>query len=393
MDGTGMSRRRFVKYAGGGGALILAGAAGFIDYRAITQGVFDTEKGPAYTAWDEWDAGEGPMRLVAAAVLAANAHDSQPWLFGVSDAALEVHADRERNLGAVDPLLRELYVSLGCAVENAALAAGYEAKVTLMPERGNETLAARLELTSQQASSPGPLYSAIPDRHTDRGKYESRDVPSDLLDRGSALNDVSEIDVVWLSTEPAKKAFGDLTIHATKAFIADPAQAEDDYRWFRRSWSEIQDKKDGITTDAAGLPPLMRALAKIAPAQSRSKTDDAWLNATEDTQVATAAAYGVIVARDREDRVQQLETGRLYQRLHLWATTQGLGMQPLCQTVERIDREQAAGQSPEITDGMAKLIPAGRGAVMPFRIGYSDNDTLESPRRPAEDVVIGEQTA
>jgi hypothetical protein len=64
-------------------------------------------------------------------------------------------------------------------------------------------------------------------------------------------------------------------------------------------------------------------------------------------------------------------------------------MQPLNQTVERAEREQTAGLRPEITAGLAALLPERRWhALMPFRIGHAPVDALRSPRRPAEDVSV-----
>jgi len=56
---------------------------------------------------------------------------------------------------------------------------------------------------------------------------------------------------------------------------------------------------------------------------------------------------------------------------------------------KEIEREQSAGLHPDFTNEVAAMIPeAGWQAVMPFRIGYPIVDALESPRRPAEDVVV-----
>ena len=57
-------------------------------------------------------------------MLAANPHDTQPWLFAVSADAIEIFADLSRNLGAMDAYVREMHLGLGCAIENMALTAG-----------------------------------------------------------------------------------------------------------------------------------------------------------------------------------------------------------------------------------------------------------------------------
>ena len=57
-------------------------------------------EGDAYAPWGLWNDPSlrgAPLALVAAAVLAANPHDTQPWLFRISGDAIEVLADLSRN--------------------------------------------------------------------------------------------------------------------------------------------------------------------------------------------------------------------------------------------------------------------------------------------------------
>ena len=129
-----VTRGAFLK--GAGAALVLVAGGGV--YRAADQGVFSTGRGPAYEPWSDRLDARGPMALVSAAILASNAHNSQPWLFRAtgtqSEPRIDLFADRERNIGAIDPFLREMYVSVGCALENLAPAApanGYDPKVSL----------------------------------------------------------------------------------------------------------------------------------------------------------------------------------------------------------------------------------------------------------------------
>jgi hypothetical protein len=73
--------------------------------------------------------------------------------------------------------------------------------------------------------------------------------------------------------------------------------------------------------------------------------------------------------------------------MHLAATVDGLGMQPLCQIPERIDRETSAGLAPEFGDAAAGMLPSDTHAIMTFRVGYPTAAAPPSPRRPAADVV------
>jgi nitroreductase len=390
-SGRQLDRRKFLGIVGlGVGSLAVAGAGG-LTWRAVDGGVFASGSGPAYAAWDQSSpSGQGSLAMVRAAVLAANAHNAQPWHFKVATDRIDLFADTSRNLGTMDPLDREMHLSLGCAIENLVLAGppnGMAPSVSLMPDPADRTHVARVDLVPTHESA-SPLFAAIANRHTNRAAYDTtRAVTQRRLDALSSLIDVPDAELVWFTRGADKRVFGDLTTRATEAIIADPRQAADDYAWYRTSWHDIQSRKDGITIDPSGQTPLIRALAKIMPV-SRQQNNDGWLSGTRGTQIPTAAAFGAIVVRDPLDTLQRLKVGRIWQRLHLSASATGLAVQPLCQIPERIDRERSAGLPAHFTTAMAAMLPAQWHPIMTFRIGYPTTDALLSPRRPARDVVL-----
>jgi hypothetical protein len=366
-----ITRRGFLTVLG---SLAVAGT-GAATWRAADQGVFASGTGQAYAAWDEWNPPSSDvLGIVRAAILAANAHNSQPWSFRVSPTEISLVADTNRNIGAMDPLRREMDISLGCALENLTLAAQYRGRTPTVELRPDGALVH----LGQSAPLTSPLFTAIPHRHTNRAAYSERPVTLDGL---AALVD-APIDLVW----PDKKAFSDLTVRATQAIIDDPDQSRDDYAWFRGDWHTLQSEKDGITIDASGQPALIRSAGKIMPA-SHDLNNDTWLTSTRDVQLPTAAAIGTFAVRDPLDPLVRLQAGRIWQRMHLWATSQGLAMQPINQIEERIDRERAAGLPPTFTTEMAALTPTGKHAIFSFRVGYPTMEALPSPRRRAEEVL------
>src|SRR5512135_2040753 len=101
-----VSRR--VMIAGGAGAVLAAG----IGYRIWDRGVFAGPQGEAYLPWANWQGSpvDGIARPLSAAILAANPHDTQPWLFELRNESITVYADRARNLGSFDPFRREMHL-------------------------------------------------------------------------------------------------------------------------------------------------------------------------------------------------------------------------------------------------------------------------------------------
>ena len=172
-----LSRRGFLRTSGlaAGGALVAA--AGGLGVRAWAQGVFgDLSAGPAFEPWRDWRRGrhQGSLALVAAAILASNPHNSQPWLFRVGERHVELFADPSRHLGTIDPFRREMHLGLGCALENIAVAArglGYRPHVALRPDPTRDTLVARVDVTDG-APEAGAHFRAIPERHTNRAAYD-----------------------------------------------------------------------------------------------------------------------------------------------------------------------------------------------------------------------------
>ena len=82
-------------------------------------------------------------------------------------------------------------------------------------------------------------------------------------------------------------------------------------------------------------------------------------------------------------REEQLQVGRAFQHLQLWAASEGLAMQPLNQLAERQDREQTQALKPVFSRALEELLGArDRRAQMLFRIGYPVDEALASPRRP-----------
>ncbi len=386
-----MSRRAFLKGTGVVTVLIAGGTV----WRAFDQGVFSTGQGPAYEPWKTWrtDKSEGSsLALVRAAILAANPHNTQPWLFRVTESRVDLFADNRRNIGAIDPYLREMHIGVGCALENLLLAAeanGYAHQLTLLPSAQDSAHAARVDLSSGNASV-SELYEAIPNRHTNRGPYDrKRSLAPEMLKALEALGrDIPEITVFWFTTDEQHQQVGDLIIQAAEAILTDKEQSQDSARWFRQTWQDIQLYRDGITLDAQGFSPLVRAVAKILPPLTQEQNDDAWLKATKETHVATAAAFGILAARNSQDNAQRIQGGRLWQRMHLWGTAKGLGLQPLNQMPERADREASLGITPRFGNALKELIgDPDWQALMPFRIGYPMIEALASPRRSIEDVL------
>jgi hypothetical protein len=367
--------------------------AGGVSYRAYDRGVFEAGQGGAYDAWRDWEKGSGPLALVSAAILAANPHDYQAWVFRTTPSRIDLFADRKRSLGTIDPFDREMYVGLGCALENllqAAPAHGYRAKLTLLPTPGQPVHAARVDL------KPGPrrrgaLYQAIPERRTDRSAYKPQALAPGVLAQMTALaGGLPGARLYWFSSDADRARIGALMVDAARTITRDDQQSRDGFRLFRSSWDDIQKHKDGLTLDAQGLSALTTAAAKLLPASDRRSGDKFWVDQTRNVHTKTAAAYGIVAVPDAGESAHRLTGGRLLERVHLWSTANGIALHHMNQMTERADRERQLRVPPRFAPEVQGLIPdGGWQPLVAFRVGYpkGDDGRRKSPRRPAKDVV------
>jgi len=392
-----MNRRRFLK---GAGAVSIVVAGGVV-FRSYQQGIFTGRDSGIYEAWDNWNEenNSGPLALVRAGILASNPHNTQPWIFKVTDNRIELFADLKRHLGSFDPYRREMYLGLGCALENMSITAqtiGLTVDIKLSPgsllSLGNSEepkLVADINIREGRKID-NTLYQAIPNRHTNRGPYDTK--------RDIAINDFAQFEVVTDEEQSVRALIfrdkerhtllGNTIVSATEQLIADQEMLHDSEKWMRHSWAEMKKHRSGISVDSAGLPPLTTNIAKIMPPMSEETNGQYWLNGTRDVQVATANFFGLIVVKDLYDIEQSLQAGRLWQNMHLHATSLGIAMQPLNQPVELVDRERQLNQEPATALALAKII--GHTEWKPtfsFRAGYALTKAKSSPRRKLENVI------
>jgi hypothetical protein len=200
-----------------------------------------------------------------------------------------------------------------------------------------------------------------------------------------------DLDVrLFLFTAPAERAqFGAAVVAATERIVADELMVADSQRWFRHRRADVERLRDGLTLDAAGLSPLVTAAAKILPPASPETSHRYWLDATRDVQVPTTPLFGFIATRDLYDRGLALRAGRLWQRVHLLATSRGLAAQPINQPVEMVDRERMLGREPRAAATLAALTGAPEWKpTFAFRMGVPTRAAGPSPRRPVESVLL-----
>ncbi len=395
-----MQRRSFLKGAGAVTVVVTGGGV----WRAYDQGVFSVGEGPAYEPWKDWrkdsNNKDGTLALVRAAILAASPHNTQPWLFKLTSSSIDLYVDTSRNVGALDPYLREEHIGMGCALENLMLAAaanGYQATVKLFPGKLGPIPAeaapkrlAHIDLATGKREE-SELYAAIPRRHTNRSAYiPEKPISARFVDALSSLaSDEPDVKIFLFTAEADRRRIVEISSAANTELYSDPEVDHGSDRWVRINWSSVQKLRDGLTVDAFGLPPITTAVAKMMPLWMLRRAAGRGPKNGYSNLMLSAPLIGIISVHDRYDQEHCLRAGRIWQRAHLLATARGLAGRPCNEAVELLDHDKARGKLAKRTAWLGDVI--GDYAWQPtfvFYMGYPTLTARASPRRPIEKVIV-----
>lgn len=188
------------------------------------------------------------------ATLAPSGHNTQPWRFHIGDERIEIRPDFARRTPVVDPDDHHLFVSLGCAAENLALASGALGRPGALSFDPAGDGAVVFAMGDGVPSDPA-LVEAIPRRQSTRAPYDGRPISAGDL-RLLAAAAVPGIDLVLITERAPIDRVRDLVIAGNTAQMADPAFVRELKAWLRFSPREALATADGLFSAATGNPAL-----------------------------------------------------------------------------------------------------------------------------------------
>jgi nitroreductase len=307
--------------------------------------------------------------LVRYAILAPSTRNTQPWRFAVEVNRVQLFADLQREQPISDPDRRELYISLGCALENLLIAAehfGFRHHVRYFPEYGNDELVASIAF--EPGEPPFSVRAVIPlatiaRRHNDNSLYGSASIPEEIRIHLETSRMESELRLDLTADHFFHRWVEQLTREADHLEFADPDFREELGRRIREG--------------AFGLPKVLSRLGSLAV----SRLDLGDPVARQDQKIVDSAPLLGLISATDDSHLAHVRSGQLFERLWLTATSLGVSVHPMSQTMRH----------PDLRSEVAELIPA-RGWVPQhlFRVGYSlrhGEPRYYTPRRPLEEVM------
>lgn len=305
--------------------------------------------------------------IVRYGVLAPSNRNSQPWRFTVGRDQITLHAERSRWQQVSDSQQRELYISLGCALENLLVALehfGFGHFVTLCPDAEDDSIAAQIAILDKSTASPfrtASMFGAITRRRTHHGRYRNRTVAPDILRRLMGCNVDKDLTLLLSRDAAIKRMATELMLESDALVLSDPK--------YREELAEC------IGAGNFGGPWLLTLAQQFAVAYLGVKKTIARGN---HKALDSSPVFGLISGATSH-RPVQMKAGQLLERLYLAATARGLSLQPISQLLE----------TQKVRSTFSKLFRAGGVPLLPFRLGYSHAPARATPRWPLEDVLQG----
>jgi hypothetical protein len=380
-----MNRRSALRLmALGAGTLVIAPATGCGKHAGTSTTL-------ALAPWSGPPPGEHDLRLraLAYAVLAPNAHNTQPWLLGLGDDRIDLYVDPARLLPETDPPYRQTHISQGTFIELLVIALaehGTASEVRYFPDgeyasdRLEDLPVARVRMLAGPVAKD-PLFAAITARTSTKRVYEPGRALS--LSDGEALSHAltgEGLSLQIVDEVGARSRLADICADAMAVEVKAPSRNVETARWFRFSEDEIEEKRDGFSVLQSGVGTLKRWVAETFVLDRASASDPKGsfargaVDQTRD-QARSAAAFGALTS-DENTRRAQVVAGRAYARVALTATARGLAMHPMSQALEEYPDMAVTKQRLE----RELSLSPGRTIQMLFRLGHAEV-TPHTPRR------------
>jgi nitroreductase len=312
------------------------------------------------------------------AILAPSSHNSQPWTFAVDGPEIVLSVDESRWLAVADDDRRELFLSVGCALENLLIAADHFGLDPTLDYRDgnaddNEDVDDPQVATVMLDAHPGgsedsgdrspPLdgaFEAITDRRTSHEPFENRPIPPETLDRIEVAGDVGGVETHRIADADTKREIGELQYAADERQMADPEYRRELGRW--------------IGSGALGDSWLKARIGQLAVTHLNLGEREGEKNST----LVSEAPVLELLATPEDDRIARVEAGRAFERMALAVAGEGVAVHPISQILEVPDLKADFADAVGIDDATIQHL---------FRLGYARSEEDHTPRWPVEEVL------
>ena len=313
------------------------------------------------------------IQIASYASKAPSGHNTQPWKFHITDSTITVLPNLDVALPVVDRNNRELFISLGCAVENLCIAASYFGYTTHIIECSIEAII--LELTKNALTIEDSLFHQIEKRQTNRNIYNGNKISDGILQQLQSIPKENGIQFYFTEINtPFANTITQYIMKGNEIQMADIAFKNQLLSWMRFNKKQVEATHNGLSYLVFGNPPLPRILARpivslfLKPnAQNKS-----------DRKKIDSSSHFVVCATQRDTIEEWINLGRTLQRFLLKVTEIGISYAFLNQPCE------VAALAFDLRE---KLPVNKEHPTLIMRIGYAKQIPY-SPRKKIETLLV-----
>lgn len=307
--------------------------------------------------------GEKLKHLINYAVLAPSTHNTQPWLFRVSDRTIEVFADRSRALAVIDPDDNGLIISCGAAsgmLAKALSAVGFRFHVTHLPDANESDLISRFHM--EDLGPPETEWkvtlNAIRLRRSVRAGFKNRILSKKSLTAIRNTPPSQDCHVNWIDSAEIEKAILESILMAEKDRQFDKHYARENATWTHPMRVR---SRDGVPAHMEKMPSISQLWA---PIESESHSSE------KTTLVGLVETFG-------NRPIQWVRAGFTLASTLVQASKYGLNAAIINHPL----------QTPTVQAQIETVVKPGNTAQIVIRMGVAER-APSTPRRSLVDVMM-----
>jgi hypothetical protein len=321
---------------------------------------------------------EKMLFLVSYGILAPSTHNSQPWLFKVSNGSIQLFSDPYVKLTESDPKGSYLYISLGCCLENIILTAKYYKMYKGLKYYGlkksepvaevlirNQKNAAQVERQYEQ------LLRAMTKRVNTRGVFKPDKINPKVIKK---LRNINRYKGIKTSFETSRDSIGNIADLSAEGIRRVYGKRE--FRLELADWinSNYSKKARGIPAYSLRMsnimslvfPPLLRLLNLSLPIAKVNKIS------------INSLPLICIISSKKDDCSTWLNVGRLAERLMLKLNAENISTSIFVASLEMSD----------LKDEVKKLTKTKLTPQFLFCAGHPKISQKHTPRLTLESRLI-----
>lgn len=300
--------------------------------------------------------------LLRYAILAPSTHNSQPWLFRVDPNGCVIFFDEKYLLPEADPKRRDLFISIGCLLENLTIAAkffGVFGSLDINVNLNTRRVATFLANWEHQTVSGGQLkelLNTIPKRINARGFFNTVDTDVSIAERVRASVPQEYANQITVTIVTDKKTIGEvaeLTAVGLRAAYRRKAFRREMSRWLKNS---LTLSREGLPGYALRVPFL---LSFFLPTIVRHKDIGGKLAKLNKESFSSAPILILLSSKESAPTVW-VRVGMVAQRMMLDFNARGLNTSIFVASIEMEDLHKELKKVLSLPDEPQFLFVVGR---------------------------------